>query len=70
MKVLRLPRADRYRVRGWNTRRCQPREETQQMEYIVFDAHKHYPSPRWRGRTGGWSANNAWPMSGERSSSF
>src|SRR5438094_6994514 len=25
-----------------NTRRCQPREEAQQMEYIAFDAHKHY----------------------------
>src|SRR5439155_738153 len=25
-----------------NTRRRQPREEAQQMEYIAFDAHKHY----------------------------
>ena len=25
-----------------NTRRRQPREEAQQMEYIAFDAHKRY----------------------------
>src|SRR4029434_274519 len=25
-----------------NTRRRQPREEAQHMEYIAFDAHKHY----------------------------
>ena len=25
-----------------NTRRCEPREEAQQREYIAFDAHKRY----------------------------
>jgi hypothetical protein len=28
------------------------------------------PWPRWPGRTVGWSANDGWRMSGERSSSF
>ena len=25
-----------------DTRPCQPREEAQQVEYIAFDAHRHY----------------------------
>jgi hypothetical protein len=40
------------------------------MEYIAFDAHKHYTLRRWLGRTVGSSANSGSRMSGERCSSF
>src|SRR3989449_8725548 len=42
MKALRLRTRRGYRVRWTNTRRREPRGEAQQMEYIAFDAHKHY----------------------------
>jgi len=43
MKALRLPHADRVTVCVGETLSGISRgEETQQMEYIAFDAHKHY----------------------------
>src|SRR2546425_2733472 len=42
MKALRLRTRRGYRVRWTNLRGREPRGEAQQMEYIAFDAHKHY----------------------------
>src|SRR4029450_3209408 len=42
MKALRLPHAVTLPCAVAKHSAAQPREEAQQMEYIAFDAHKHY----------------------------
>jgi hypothetical protein len=46
----------------------QPREETQQMEYVAFDAHKHTTrSPPWPSPMGRWCERNGSSMIAKRS---